>query len=107
LTGKFNPHLSFSLFPLGVQIHLQQSVHEESNTCHQGDHNTSNENHVNDLVVLMLDIPGLRVSTDLLPKHDDLQEPKVIKLGGQLPLYYKYGFSIPEYQPPPKFQEVK
>jgi hypothetical protein len=30
----------------------------------------------------MLDIPDFRVSMDLLPQHDDLQEPKVIKLGG-------------------------
>jgi hypothetical protein len=34
----------------------------------------------NDLVVLMADIPDFRVSMDLLPKHDDLQEPKVYNI---------------------------
>jgi hypothetical protein len=84
LTGKFTPHFLKSLFFSAIQFHLQESVHEESDTCHQGNHNTSNKNNVDDLVVLMLDIPDFRVSTDLLPKHDDLQEPKVIKLGGTI-----------------------
>ena len=69
--------------PRRIQFDLQQTEleQEENNTYHQGDHNTDNDNHVDDLVVLMLNIPDFRVSTDLFPKHDDLQEPKVHKIG--------------------------
>lgn len=81
MTGKFNPSLPESFFLHGMQIHLQQTVHDENDACHQGDHDTGNKNHVDDPVVLMVDIPDFRISTDLFPQHDDLQEPKVSNIG--------------------------
>jgi hypothetical protein len=70
-----------SLLPYGLRFHLQQTEHDESDTCHQGDYDTDNKNDVNDGVVFMLDISGFRVSMDLFPQHDDLQELKVHNIG--------------------------
>ena len=81
LNGKLNPHPSLSLCLAGTRFHLQQTIHDESDTCHQGDHNTGNENDVNDFAVLMIDIPDFRISMDLIPQHDDLQKLEVDNLG--------------------------